>query len=241
MRTIQFKNFIGQMIQNKTLNVLAGASFILFVLLNTLHYGAFLGGLFFSNTDVWLDIRNLLNSILINLLAAYVFFILIVHIPNIRQREIIKNNLCTRYWDFKKAVISRFLSMADGHYQHGLVEELCDIRKFRTYFQENYRARWYAITNALTGNRIQLSEIMLELAILRDEISFVFNRVEIHDEQVLAFFKNFSTVMYRFEQNDCEDDDIKVLMRFMWQLFAGWSWIEGYSDDDILESLIEKI
>src|SRR5262249_36864021 len=122
-----------------------------------------------------------------------------------------------------------------------LVERLCDIREFRDYFKEDNSAKWYAIANALPKNELLMKDMVVELALLRTEIAFVLSNVEIHDEQVFAFFKRLSSTIYRAEQGGLEYDDVKSFMSFMWQLFAGWSWIEGYAERDIVEALIEKI
>jgi hypothetical protein len=220
---------------------LAAVCFLLFATLNVVHYSEFDLVWPFANAPLWLDIRTLTNSILINLMAAYVFFLLIVHLPTIREREVMRNNLRSRYHDFKTATISHFLGLADGSYQFDLVEKLCDIRQFRDYFKEDNSARWDAIANALDGDRFRMNEILVELAILRAEVSFVLTKIEIRDEQVLAFFKNMSSTMYRLEHGDCEYDDVKSMMQFMWQLFAGWSWVKGYAEEDVVQKLIEKI
>jgi hypothetical protein len=222
------------------LNVLAVGILILFLMLNAVHYYALAQCMSLANGGLWIDVRSLANSILINLLAAYLFFLLIVHLPSFRQREVMRNNLRTRYMDFKTAIIGHFLAIADGSYASGLVAKLCDIKEFRNYYKEDNSARWYSIANSLNRNRFQVDEILVELAILQAEVSFVLNKVEIHDERVLAFFKSLSSTMYRLEHRD-SDDDVKSLMQFMWQLFAGWSWVNGYAEEDVVQTLIEKI
>ncbi len=232
------KDSVVPAIQNKTLNTLAAVCFILFAALNISHYWACAKGLPFANAALWQDIRILVNSILVSLMAAYVFFLLIVHLPGIRQRQVIRNNMRCQYRDFKTATIGHFLGITDGSYEFDRVEKLCDIRSFRDYFDGN---RWYAIANALNRDRLRLNEILVELAILRAEIAFVLTKIEIRDEQVLAFFKSMSSTMYRMEQANCEYEDVKSLMSFLWQLFAGWNWVKGYAEEDVVLRLIEKI
>jgi hypothetical protein len=234
------KELFSPGVKNKTLNILALGVLVLFLMLNVVHYYALAECIPLANATLWVDVRSLANSILINLLAAYLFFLLIVHLPTIRERQIIRNNLRTRYRDFKTAVIGHLLSIASGSYPAELVAKLCDIKEFRNYFKEDNSARWYSIANSLNSNESQVVEILVELEILRDEISFVLNKVEIHNEQLLAFFRIFSSTMYREERRHPEDD-VKSLMQFMWQLFAGWSWMEGYAEKDVVQILIDKI
>lgn len=234
------KKFINLAVENKTLNVLALGILILFFALNAVHYYALARCISFANASLWVDIRSLANSILINLLAAYLFFLLIVHFPIIRQRQIIGNNLRNRYLDFKTTIISHLLSIAEDSYSPDLVARLCNIKEFRSYFKKDNSAKWNLIANSLNHSESQVDEILVELAIFRKEIAFVLNKVEIRDEQILAFFKIFSSIMYKQERRR-PDDDIKPLMQFMWQLFAGWSWMEGYAEKDVVQILIDKI
>jgi hypothetical protein len=154
---------------------------------------------------------------------------------------VIRNNLRVQYHDFKKAVISHFLGVVNGVIDMALVDCLCDIGKFRDYFKEDESAKWYAIANALPKNALLMRDILVELALLRNEIAFVLSTVEIHDEQIFAFLKRLSSTIYRAEQGGLEYDDVKSFMSFMGQLFAGWSWIEGYAEGDVVEAFIEKI
>ena len=118
----------------------------------------------------------------------------------------------------------------NGAIDIALVDCLCDIRKFRNYFKEDDSAKWDIIANALPQNTLLMKDILVELALLRTEIAFVLSTIEIHDEQVFAFLKRLSSTVYRAEQGDLDYDDVKSFMRFMWQLFAGWSWIDGYAE-----------
>ena len=36
-------------------------------------------------------------------------------------------------------------------------------------------------------------------------------------------------------------DEKKALMNFLWELFAGWSFADGYREEDIVKLIIEKI
>jgi hypothetical protein len=179
-----------------------------------------------------------LNGITINIIAAYILYILVVYNPTKIKRSIIKSNLRQQYKRFKETIIDRFLAITNNTGNPDLTEKLCDIIEFRKYFDEE---KWYGVLNGIDGNKYLLQEMLSELAILRNEISFVLNNVEIHDEQVFAFFKSLSQIIYRLEQSDFETDDFKNLMSFIWQVFAGWSWIDGYAEKDIVQTIIDKV
>lgn len=221
---------------NKKLSIVILITASLFIITNFIHFCI----LYITNKLWWFDFYNLSNAITINILAAYILYIFVVYIPENKKYRLIKNNLSKQYNQFKETMISRFLNITNDN-NEALATKLKDIKEFRAYFENNNQKRWYAILNGLDGNKYVLKDMLSELAILRNEISFTLNNIEIHDEQVFAFFKNLSQTIYKLEQSDFETDDFKSLMGFIWQLFSGWSWIDGYSEKDIIKSIIDRI
>lgn len=241
--SLSTKAIFELLIQNIILSILMGIIILLFVVINILHFVNF-----YSARSWWSDFYNLLNAIAISFIAAYIFYILVGYIPGKKKRHIIKNNLRKQYQQLKETIINDFVNITNkigGDISNpDLTTKLCDIKEFREYFKENNSKRWYQVLNEIDGKKYLLREMLSELAILRDEISFVLNNVEIYDKQVFAFFKNLSQIIYRLELSDFEtddSDDFKSLMSFIWQMFAGWSWIEGYAEVDVVQSIIDKV
>lgn len=192
----------------------------------------------------WLDLYGLINALLTNLIAAFLFF-LIVTLPETNRRYAMKNNLRRQYDDFKLSLIVIFLDKAGASHENpDLAEELRDIKKFRDYFNQTDGGMsvWDKALNAIEGNKPALKEIFIELEILRSEISFVLNNASIQDKKVFSLFKYLSQAIFRKERSDpMEYDDFRLLMALLWQFLAGWEWISGYKDEDIVESLIKQI
>lgn len=222
---------------NKKLSQVMLSTTLVFIIINFIHFNKLNN---ITNKSWWFDFYNLLNAITINILAAYILYIFVVYIPENKKHRLIKNNLNKQYNQFRETMISRFLNITNDN-NKALATKLKDIKEFRAYFEDDNQKRWYAILNGLDGNKYVLKDMLSELAILRNEISFALNNIEIHDEQVFAFFKNLSQTIYKLEQSDFETDDFKSLMGFMWRLFSGWSWIDGYSEEDIVQSIIDRI
>ena len=88
-----------------------------------------------------------------------------------------------------------------------------------------------------------LKDLLVQLDILSDEASFILNNTEINDENVLSFFKLLSQSVYGYRLRDInlDYDEKRVLMSFLWELFAGWSFVEGYREKDIVKLIIKKI
>ncbi len=182
------------------------------------------------------------NTIIFNLsigfLVSIIFYLLVVWFPNRRRRNIIKRNLEEQYRSFKEDTIEILLMACSGDYH----SKLSDQNEFKKYFKEKIsesQNRWDAVFNGIDD--YLLRELLVELEILLNEVSFVLNNVYINDPNIFSFFKRLSQSVYRLKNTTLEYDDRKVLMGFFWELFAGWSLVDGYSDDDIVKVMIDKI
>jgi hypothetical protein len=53
--------------------------------------------------------------------------------------------------------------------------------------------------------------------------------------------KRLSAAMYSMKSVTIGYDEIKPLAGFLWDVFAGWDWIEGYRKEDIVKKMIDEI
>jgi len=191
-------------------------------------------------------LMNFVYSVSISIIAAFVFYVFNIYLPNQKRRNIIKHNFEEQYIYFKKNSIFIFLSALGKSSNEKLWEELCDLGEFKKYFKEKYnndQDRWDRVYNALELNRILLKDLLMQLDILRDEVSFVLNNIEINDKNVFSFFKLLSQSVYVYKLRDINMDynEKESLMSLLWNLFAGWSFVGGYREEDIVKLMIEKI
>jgi len=190
------------------------------------------------------ELMNFLYAISISIIAASIFYVLNIYLPGQKRKNIIKHNFEAQYILFKKYSIAIFLS-ALGESSNAKIEvKLCDLSKFKKYFKEkigNYPDKWHKVCDELNGTL--LKDLLVQLDILSDEASFILNNTEINDENVLSFFKLLSQSVYgyRIEGINMDYDEKKALMNFLWELFAGWSFADGYREEDIVKLIIEKI
>ena len=114
--------------------------------------------------------------------------------------------------------------------------------EFRKYFKEPVRDsqnRWHVVLNNLNGQLLQ--DLLVEFEILLNEVTYVLNNANIEDPNVFSFFKRLSQTVYKMKNTTLDYDDVKHLSGFLWELFAGWSFIDGYREDDIVAVMIEDI
>lgn len=185
------------------------------------------------------------NSIIFNLSIGYIisgiFYLLVVRLPNWQRRRLIKENFEKQYFLFKEDAISIFLDASKGGHDSHLPSRLTDQAAFKDYFKKSVNGiqKWDAVHNGL--NEILLKDLLVELEIFMNEVAFVLNNVPIDDQNVFSFFKQLSQAVYRLKNSTLEYDDVKRLLGFLWELFAGWSFIDGYREDDIVKIMIKEI
>lgn len=202
--------------------------------------------------DMWVDsfFRQFAagNSIIFSLstgfLASMILYLLVVWYPSRQRKRLIKQNFGQQYLSFKHDMIGIFLSASQKVYDSELPSKLSDQSEFKKFFtqpdnDDSRNIEWYAVLNGL--NQYHLKELLVELEIFMNEVGYVLNTVEINDPNVFSFFKRLSQAVYRLKHSTLEYDDVKHLSGFLWELFAGWSFIDGYREDDIVKVMIEKI
>jgi len=148
-----------------------------------------------------------------------------------------------QYKTFKRDAIYIFLrSIKYYKYDPDLLSKLSDVKEFRNYFKQPFvenQNRWHGVLNGL--NEYHLKDILAGLAIFKTEIEYILNNVNINDPEILAFLKRLSQALYSLKETTLDYDEIKPWSNFIWELFGGFSFIEGSKDYDVVENMIKKI
>ncbi|MEQ1674140.1 MAG: hypothetical protein ABL865_03770 [Candidatus Nitrotoga sp.] len=183
------------------------------------------------------------NALSVGFVISVAFYFIVVYSPESQKRSRIYRSMERQYQFFKKSCIGTFLILSSSQeYQHR--EMLLDQEEFRRYFKNNNannENRWDAVASGIQNNEYYLNEILYELRVLNDEIKFVRSNIDIHDEEVFKFLNNLSQIIHRMESTKPEYDDIKSFCRFLWEIFTGWSIIDGYRKTDIIADMIGRI
>lgn len=175
-------------------------------------------------------------------LISLIFYILVVRIPEWQKRQRYKKLLTRQYMNFRTGCISTMLLVADGSYGGDLPEKLLDQEKFQDYFNESStkdQSRWSHFCNNL--DRASLRELLTQMEIFRDEIAFILNNVDIPSDEPLQFLRNLSSTIIGFRDATPEYDDVKPFARFLWSIFTGFNFVDGYANRKIIEGMIEAI
>jgi len=187
--------------------------------------------------------NNLINSISIGIVVSTIFYLLVIYLPELRRRKIVTKAFVEQYDSFRKNCIGTFLILSQSQeYQDR--DNLLVHEEFRRYFKNKNKHgedRWYAVANSIQENKYYLDEIIFELQRLNDEIKYIKNTIYLFDSEVFDFLNRLSQTIHRYERTEQEYDDIKSFTGFLWTVFTGWNWVDGYRNADYLEKMISRV
>lgn len=66
---------------------------------------------------------------------------------------------------------------------------------------------------------------------------------EIKSQEHFDFFKRLELIIIEFDALDVNacGDEVKIFSRFLLEMFAGWSFSDGYRDYDLVDKFIDEI
>ena len=186
------------------------------------------------------------NTIAFNLAVGYLvsalFWLLVVHIPERTRRAEIRENHSRSYRSYRESTLQILLWASIGTHDSQMPRELSDHRKFKEFFGANKSERWYAAMNGLQGEALRMGELILELEIFADEVAYVLNALAIQDAKVHSLFKVLKENIYRLNHSSVfTDEQVKYVGRFLWEVLAYWSFIDGQRESDIIQDTIDRL
>lgn len=186
--------------------------------------------------------NQILFDISVGYLVSMIFWLLVVQLPSLNRRRIMRANLKRRYQHFKENTIQALLWASIGTHDSRMREELCDHRKFREFFDANKKEHWYASLNGLEDKKDRLKDIQLEMELLAEEVSYVLDNADIQDEEVHAFFGRLKEHIFRLRNDTVYTyDPVKYVAGFLWSIHARWNIIEGQMERDVIDDMIHAI
>ncbi|MFA6198580.1 MAG: hypothetical protein WC734_05555 [Patescibacteria group bacterium] len=188
------------------------------------------------------EILGFVYAIAISIIAAGIFYLFQVYIPEKKRKDIIRGNFKLNYTHFKEDSISIFLSALGHSHDVQLLKKLSGLEEFKNYFKENHkegRDRWNGVLNGL--NESLLKDLLVQFEILTQEIDFYLSNISLHDEEVFSFLKRLKITTQTLKNTSLNYDEVKRLSGFLWELFSGWSFISGYRKNDIFEEMLDRV
>ena len=188
------------------------------------------------------DFLLIIYDLSVGFVLSAVFYVIVVHLPERNRRRIVHAGLKEQYDQFRRSCIHIFLILSKSQ-SYPNRDALLDKEEFKRYFKNNNdegENRWDAVANGLQRSEFYLREVIYELRMLSDEIRFVRSTLHVNDVEAYEFLGRLSRAIIRMEATSPDYDEIKSFCGFLWQIFAGWSWVHGYSKSNVIEEMVER-
>ncbi|MYA30143.1 MAG: hypothetical protein F4Y31_02815 [Gammaproteobacteria bacterium] len=224
--------------------------FVLTLVLFVLAVGSEYLGIFLASRPWWDRLYGLSTPFLTGGLVSFFFYFLVVWVPEHRKRKAIKNDFRKFYRDLKEdiAVQIIFASKKGGRKDlrvDGNTEKrLVTVGGFREAFSGGREADegFYAFSNGLDEGGGEFQEIQWLLRMLAKEIDYVLHNYTITDAKTRKFFKRLEVRLLGLGELKVDDyEDNKLLCRFIYEIFAGFTHVTGNRGYDIVEKMIEDL
>ena len=196
------------------------------------------------------QVQNVLHVASMGIVVSTIFYFIVVWVPAWRHKRRIHLRLQKAYDTFRSECIAEFLDASQPQsYPRQARKALLQQEEFRRYFKiiinsDDNQTRWQVVLDKLHDSDLgTLQDILHRLEVLREEILYVLNHIDVHDEEVFVFFNRLSqNALYLKDVNRTPNSyQIDNTGGFLWEIFTGWSIEEGYRKYDIVQSMIDRI
>jgi hypothetical protein len=186
--------------------------------------------------------KDVFVSLATSYAVSVIFYLMIVWVPTRSRKARIKRSAIAHYKEFKIEVMGLLLHAAKEGWTSEDRERLVDPGAFTEYFTADETGsgmRWYEVLNGLDDYYV--SEIALRLDMLRSEIQFVLDSIEIEDEELFLFMKRLSRISQIMSKKSSDYDDVKTWGRFLWGIYANWDAVVGHLNGDQNLKMFERL
>lgn len=200
----------------------------------------FIKGSFFQDFFKPLPTGNQIAfDVTVGIIVSLFVYVLVVRLPSWQKKNRLKAHLLRRYDDLKGQCITHLLWACKEPAESTLVDRLKSQEAFKAFFEQPVSAdqnRWHAVLNGLTEDYVQ--SLVRDLDLFRGELDYTLTAVEVADEEVFSFLRNLTQVLQGSRHWSEREDQLKPLSQFMWSMFAGWSFVSGYTGRDHVNEMI---
>jgi hypothetical protein len=123
------------------------------------------------------------------------------------------------------------------------IDKLMNVVEFRKTFSGGKEATegFYAFENQMMERTAEFEELVLNLRILSSHFNYILTNYQIKEQKTFDYLKGLEMFLIRLQFSKAGYDESKPLCRFIWDVFAGWSFVSGARDYDIIEKAISEL
>lgn len=179
--------------------------------------------------------------------VSFIFYYVVNERIERRRRELVRNGALRAYRDAKRHIVIAVLHASqkggrtDIHADTETIDGALTLEGFRALFSEGREADegFYAFQNQMSDQTPEYDEIIFNLRAIGRAFDRMIDNTAIDDPNAYDRFVRLDALVRRIEHNGAGYDESKALCSLVWQIFAGWSTIDGWLDHDPIERAIE--
>lgn len=184
----------------------------------------------------------------IGVLMSVVFYWLLVKLPEGKKRARLRRHLQASYLSFRREATTQLFFAADEarSVNYDDVLTYSEMFEFRRYFKgasdKVSGDRWHDVANGMTDSIRR--DLAVALTLLRDDVFYVLSVLDVADDKSFELLYGLQRSASLVLLDPTEGDQDNNLLGLLWQLMAGWDWLDGYPkdpSDDRVQRLIDKI
>lgn len=181
-------------------------------------------------------------------IVAFVFFYVVNERLDRRRRELVRQGALRAYRDAKHNIVVAIIHASqkggrkDLHADTDTIPLALTPAGFRALIGNGRNADegFYAFENQMSERTPEFDEIIFNLRSMGRAFDRLVDAGVINDEDTYNRFVRLNGLVRRIEHTGPGYDESKGMCQFIWQIFAGWSPIDGYLPYDPIERVIEQ-
>jgi hypothetical protein len=197
----------------------------------------------------WADTFAVATNLLAGGLVSFLFYFLVVQLPQQRKKVVIKTNLQKLYRGIKGDILVAVVLASIQGGRNDLsadtetLDKLMTPEGFKEAFSNGREADegFYAFENQMSDETWEFRQIVLNLQMLSKQIDYLLHNYVIEDQGAFDFFKRLELLLMRIQSNGPGYEESKRLCTFIWEIYAGWDWLEGDTGYDQVQRMIEAL
>jgi hypothetical protein len=161
-----------------------------------------------------------------------------------RRKEVLRAHLGAQYREWRRALVSACLRGVNGGYSTNskLEKELVQFKSFREYFAGDNKQRWYDVLNGLQSNEQFLEDILVVSDLFAQQVNYALGTIQTENTKALSILTRVGQRPYLLKNlNVYSGDPVKYIGQFVFEVMGMFSVINGYLDDDYIETAIRQL
>lgn len=180
--------------------------------------------------------------------VAFIFYYVVSERIEARRRDLVKQVSLRSYRNAKRDIALAVIQASRKGGRNDLVADSQTIERalttegFKELFDGGCEADegFYAFQNQMSDPTPEYDEIVLNLQIIGRAVDRLVDANLVEDPTSYNFLVRLDAMLKRIERNGAGYDESKLLCSFIWQIFAGWNFIDGHLGYDPIERAIRN-